>query len=75
MLDNPEISDYEYDQMLKDVKNLKKLIQSFMIQIRQHKRVEAHINNDFISVQHNYPMYSLENSYTHDELINERPSC
>ncbi len=69
MLDNPEISDYEYDQMLKDLEELEKTYPEFHDSNSPTQRVGSSLNNDFISVQHNYPMYSLENSYTHDELI------
>ena len=69
MLDNPEISDYEYDQMLKNLEELEKAHPEFQDSNSPTQRVGSSLNNDFISVQHNYPMYSLENSYTHDELI------
>ena len=69
MLDNPEISDYEYDQMLKDLEELEKTYPEFHDSNSPTQRVGSSLNNDFISVQHNYPMYSLENSYTQDELI------
>ena len=69
MLDNPEISDFEYDQMLKNLEELEKAHPEFQDLNSPTQRVGSSLNNDFISVQHNYPMYSLENSYTHDELI------
>ena len=69
MLDNPEISDYEYDQMLKNLEELEKAHPEFQDSNSPTQRVGSSLNNDFISVQHNYPMYSLENSYTQDELI------
>ena len=69
MLDNPEISDYEYDQMLKNLEELEKAHPEFQDSNSPTQRVGSSLNNDFISVQHNYPMYSLENSYTKDELI------
>ena len=69
MLDNPEISDFEYDQMLKNLEELEKAHPEFQDSNSPTQRVGSSLNNDFISVQHNYPMYSLENSYTQDELI------
>ena len=69
MLDNPEISDLQFDQMLKDLEELEKTYPEFHDSNSPTQRVGSSLNNDFISVQHNYPMYSLENSYTHDELI------
>ncbi len=69
MLDNPEISDFEFDQMLKNLEELEKAHPEFQDSNSPTQRVGSLLNNDFISVQHNYPMYSLENSYTQDELI------
>ncbi len=69
MLDNPEISDFQFDQMLKDLDELEKAHPEFQDSNSPTQRVGSSLNNDFISVQHNYPMYSLENSYTQDELI------
>ena len=69
MLDNPEISDFEFDQMLKNLEELEKAHPEFQDSNSPTQRVGSSLNNDFISVQHNYPMYSLENSYTQDEII------
>jgi len=69
MLDNPEISDFEFDQMLRNLEELEKAHPEFQDSNSPTQRVGSSLNNDFISVQHNYPMYSLENSYTQDELI------
>ena len=69
MLDNPEISDFEFDQMLKNLEELEKAHPEFQDSNSPTQRVGSSLNNDFTSVQHNYPMYSLENSYTQDELI------
>ena len=69
MLDNPEISDFQFDQMLKDLEELEKAHPEFQDSNSPTQRVGSSLNNDFISVQHNYPMYSLENSYTQDDLI------
>jgi len=69
MLDNPEISDFEFDQMLKNLEELEKAHPEFQDSNSPTQRVGSSLNNDFTSVQHNYPMYSLENSYTQDEII------
>ena len=69
MLDNPEISDFEFDRLLNDLEELEKTYPEFNDSNSPTKRVGSSLNNDFKSVEHNYPMYSLENSYTKDELI------
>ena len=69
MLDNPEISDFEFDEMLKDLEELEKAHPEFQDSNSPTQRVGSTLNNDFISVKHYYPMYSLENSYTQEDLI------
>lgn len=69
MLDNPEISDFQFDQMLKDLEELEKAHPEFQDSNSPTQRVGSSLNNDFISIQHNYPMYSLENSYSKEELL------
>ena len=68
MLDNPEISDLQFDQMLKDLEELEKAHPEFQDSNSPTQRVGSSLNNDFVSIQHNYPMYSLENSYTQKDL-------
>ena len=69
MLDKPEISDFQFDQMLKDLEELEKAHPEFQDSNSPTQRVGSSLNNDFISIQHNYPMYSLENSYSKEELL------
>ena len=69
MLDRPEISDLEFDKMLKDLEELEKKYPDYKDPNSPTQRVGSSLNNDFDSVEHNFPMYSLENSYSKEELI------
>ena len=69
MLDRPEISDLEFDKMLKDLEELEKKYPDYKDLNSPTQRVGSSLNNDFDSVEHNFPMYSLENSYSKEELI------
>ena len=69
MLDKPEISDLEFDKMLKDLEELEKKYPDYKDPNSPTQRVGSSLNNDFDSVEHNFPMYSLENSYSKEELI------
>lgn len=69
MMDRPEISDLEFDKMLKDLEELEKKYPDYKDPNSPTQRVGSSLNNDFESVEHNFPMYSLENSYSKEELI------
>ena len=69
MLDKPEISDLEFDKMLKDLEELEKKYPDYKDPNSPTQRIGSSLNNDFDSVEHNFPMYSLENSYSKEELI------
>lgn len=66
--DNPEISDYEYDMLEKD---LQRLEAAHPEQVRPHSpsfRVGSGIAADHATVPHRRPMLSLENSYNPEDL-------
>jgi len=69
ILDKPELSDFEFDKMLKDLEELENAHPEYKDSNSPTQRVGSSLNNDFISVKHNYPMYSLENSYTKEDLV------
>ena len=69
MLDKPEISDLEFDKMLKDLEELEKKYPDYKDPNSPTQRIGSSLNNDFDSIEHNFPMYSLENSYSKEELI------
>ena len=69
MLDKPEISDLEFDKMLKDLEELEKKYPDYKDPNSPTQRVGSTLSNNFDSVKHNFPMYSLENSYSKVELI------
>ena len=69
MLDKPEISDYEFDKMMKKLEDLEFKYPQLKDPNSPTQRVGSLLNNSFNSVDHNFPMYSLENSYSKDELI------
>jgi DNA ligase (NAD+) len=64
-----EISDYEFDQLLEKLINLEKQFPEFVQPDSPTKRVGGTITKEFIAVQHRYPMLSLGNTYSEEELI------
>ncbi len=68
VLNQPEISDYEYDQMMKELINLENLHPEFYDPDSPTQRVGSDISNDFSQITHKYPMLSLGNTYNDNEI-------
>ncbi|WP_163713879.1 NAD-dependent DNA ligase LigA [Mangrovibacterium lignilyticum] len=65
---NPTISDYEFDMKLKELEKLEAEFPQFFDPNSPSQRVGSDINQEFVQVKHQYPMLSLSNSYSEDEL-------
>ena len=65
----PTISDYEFDQLLKELEKLEKNYPEFAFENSPTKRVGGDITKNFESVQHEYPMLSLSNTYSEEEIV------
>jgi len=68
VLSQPEISDFEYDLMMNDLIELEKQFPQFHDSNSPSQRVGSDINIEFEQVEHKYPMLSLGNTYSRDEL-------
>jgi len=66
--DMPEISDYEFDQKLKDLEKLEEKHPEYADENSPTKRVGGQVTKNFKTVQHNERMYSLSNSYSKEDL-------
>jgi DNA ligase (NAD+) len=64
-----EISDYEFDQMLEKLINLEKQFPQFIQADSPTRRVGGAITKEFVTVLHRYPMLSLGNTYSEEELL------
>ena len=68
VLDNPTISDLEFDQKLKHLQQLEQEHPEFYDANSPSLRVGGEITKNFETVPHKYRMYSLENSYSREDL-------
>lgn len=68
VLDNPTISDFEFDQKLKQLQELEKAHPEFYDANSPTLRVGGEITKNFETVPHTYRMYSLDNSYSKEDL-------
>ena len=68
VLAKPEISDFEYDAMLKDLEALEKKYPELADENSPTQRVGSDQTKGFKQVTHRYPMLSLANTYSFEEL-------
>jgi len=68
VLNAPTISDYEFDMKLKELQVLETEHPEFFDPLSPTQRVGSDINTAFRQVEHQYPMLSLENTYSEGEV-------
>ena len=68
MLSNPTISDYEFDMLLESLIKLEQEFPEFADENSPTKRVGGEITKEFETIKHKYPMLSLGNSYSKEEI-------
>ena len=68
ILAKPTISDYEFDMKLEELARLEKEFPEYLSPTSPTQRVGGGITKEFKSVQHRYPMLSLANSYSREEI-------
>lgn len=65
---NPVISDFEFDRLLRELEDLEKQHPQFADINSPTKRVGGDITDKFEKVKHKYPMLSLSNTYSREEI-------
>ena len=65
--DNPSISDFEYDKMFAELKDLEEKHPELKTPDSPTQRVGS-VSEKFFSYKHKYRLYSLDNTYDYDEL-------
>lgn len=68
VLSSPEISDFQFDMMLKELIKLEKQFPQFAYSESPSKRVGGEVTKNFKTVKHKTPMLSLGNTYSIEEL-------
>jgi DNA ligase (NAD+) len=68
VLSQPIISDYDFDMLLKELEKLEKENPEFFDPNSPTQRVGSDLNKEFEQVRHTYPMLSLSNSYSEEEM-------
>lgn len=68
VLDQPSISDYEFDMKLKELQKLEEEHPEFYDATSPTLRVGGMVTKNFETVPHEHRMYSLDNSYSKEDL-------
>src|ERR1700686_1351342 len=68
VLDNPEISDAEFDKLMQQLKDLEAEHPSLVTPDSPTQRVGGRPREGFVKVRHSTPMLSLDNTYNEEEL-------
>ena len=69
VLDKPTISDFEFDKLLEELIRLENENPEFFDPHSPSQRVGGEVTKNFNTVKHQYPMLSLGNTYSEEELI------
>ena len=68
VLDSPKISDFEFDKLMSELINLEEENPQFYDENSPTKKVGGKVMDSFKTVDHQYPMLSLSNTYNAEEL-------
>lgn len=64
----PEISDYDFDMLLEKLQQLENQFPDLASELSPTKRVGGDITKKFETVKHRYPMMSLSNTYSEEDI-------
>ena len=68
VLDKPQVDDYTFDQKLKELQELEAKHPEFYDANSPTLRVGGEVTKNFATVKHEHRMYSLDNSYSQEDL-------
>lgn len=68
VVNRPEISDFEFDRLMRELQDLEEQFPQFGDTNSPSKRVGGDITEKFEKVKHRFPMLSLSNTYSREEI-------
>ena len=75
VLNAPTISDFEFDTLLKELESLEQQYPAFADPNSPTKRVGGDLTKKFQTQKHRFPMLSLSNSYSEQDIIDWAERC
>ena len=70
VLDEPTVTDYDYDMLYRELESLEKAYPDFIRQDSPTQRVGDQLLSGFNKFRHKVPMYSLNNAFSAEEVAN-----
>jgi DNA ligase (NAD+) len=68
VLNQPSISDFEFDLLINELETLEKKFPEFITENSPTRKVGSDLTTEFVQYEHQYPMLSLGNTYNEEEL-------
>jgi DNA ligase (NAD+) len=68
ILNQPSITDFEFDLLLNELATLEKKFPEFNDDNSPTRKVGSDVSREFVQFEHRYPMLSLGNTYSEEEL-------
>ena len=68
VLNQPEISDFEYDILLNELETIEKKFPELITEDSPSRKVGSDVTKEFVQYEHKYPMLSLGNTYNEEEI-------
>lgn len=68
VLNEPSVSDFEFDILLNELETLEKKFPEFVTDDSPTRKVGSDLTNEFVQYEHKYPMLSLGNTYNEEEV-------
>ena len=68
-LDNPSVSDFEYDRLMQELIKLESMYPDHILENSPTKRVGGKINDSFEKIKHQIPLLSLANVFTEADIV------
>jgi len=69
VLNQPVISDFEYDLLMNELETLEKMFPELVTEDSPTRKVGSDITKEFVQYAHKYPMLSLSNTYSEEEVL------
>ncbi|MEK5478161.1 NAD-dependent DNA ligase LigA [Paenibacillus sp. FSL R5-0407] len=69
-MDQPEITDYEYDKLYKELKRLEEEFPEFISSDSPTQKVGSSVKRELRKVQHDVPVISLQDVFTKEDIYN-----
>lgn len=68
-LDNPSVSDSEYDRLMQELINLESMYPDYVLEDSPTRKVGGNVKEEFSKIKHEIPLLSLSNVFTEADII------